>query len=49
MNLHETALVAIDWGSSALRGARLDRQGRVLEQRSFAHGVLTLAAGEFAA
>ena len=42
-----TALVAIDWGSSALRGARLDAQGTVLEQRSFARGVLTVAAGEF--
>ena len=49
MNAPETALVAIDWGSSALRGARLDRQGRVLEQRSFARGVLTVAPGEFAA
>ena len=48
MNSNETALVAIDWGSSALRGARLARQGRVLEQRSFARGVLTLAPGEFA-
>ena len=46
---NETALVAIDWGSSALRGARLDRQGLVLEQRAFARGVLTVAPDEFAA
>jgi 2-dehydro-3-deoxygalactonokinase len=44
-----TTLVAIDWGSSSLRGARMDAQGRVLEQRSFARGVLTVAAGEFPA
>ena len=47
VNTDLTALVAIDWGSSALRGARLDAQGAVLEQRSFARGVLTVAAGEF--
>ncbi len=47
MHQDPTALVAIDWGSSALRGARLDAQGTVLEQRSFARGVLTVAAGEF--
>ncbi len=49
MNTDSTALVAIDWGTSALRGARLDAQGTVLEQRSFARGVLTVAAGEFPA
>ena len=46
VNSDLTALVAIDWGSSALRGARLDAQGAVLEQRSFARGGLTVAAGE---
>ena len=49
MDSSQTALVAVDWGSSALRGARLDHQGRVLEQRSFARGVLTVAPGEFEA
>ena len=49
MTTEPTALVAIDWGSSALRGARLGARGTVLEQRSFARGVLTVAAGEFPA
>ncbi len=47
MGRHPGTLVAIDWGSSALRGARVDRHGRVLEQRSFAHGALGVAPGGF--
>ena len=42
-------LVAIDWGTSSLRGARLDADGAVLEERSFARGILTVPAGGFAA
>ena len=41
-------LVAIDWGTSALRGARLDAQGAPLESRQFARGLLTVAPGQFA-
>jgi 2-dehydro-3-deoxygalactonokinase len=41
-------LLAIDWGSSALRGALLDQDGAVLEQRSVARGLLTIAPGDFA-
>lgn len=40
-------LVAVDWGTSSLRGALIDADGRVLEERSFARGILTVAAGEF--
>ena len=40
-------LVALDWGSSSLRGARLAADGQVLEERSFARGILTVAPGEF--
>ena len=40
-------LVAIDWGTSSLRGARLDDDGNVLEERSFSRGILTVPAGEF--
>jgi 2-dehydro-3-deoxygalactonokinase len=40
-------LVALDWGSSSLRGARMDAAGRVLEQRAFDHGILSVAPGEF--
>jgi 2-dehydro-3-deoxygalactonokinase len=40
-------LLAIDWGTSSLRGALLDAAGRVLEERAFARGILSVAAGEF--
>ncbi len=42
-------LVAIDWGTSSLRGARLADDGAVLEERSFAAGILTVPAGGFPA
>lgn len=42
-------LLAIDWGTSSLRGALLDTAGRVLEERSFARGILSVAAGQFPA
>ncbi len=41
-------VLAIDWGTSSLRGALLDGTGKVLEERSFARGILTVASGEFA-
>jgi 2-dehydro-3-deoxygalactonokinase len=41
-------LLAIDWGSSALRGALLDECGAVLDQRSVARGLLTIEPGGFA-
>lgn len=41
-------MVAVDWGSSSLRGARLGADGAVLEERASAHGVLAVAAGGFA-
>ena len=44
-----TALLALDWGTTALRGARLDAEGRVLEQRAFPRGILSVPAGGFAA
>lgn len=43
------ALLALDWGTSSLRGARIDASGRVLEERAFQRGILTVAAGEFPA
>ncbi len=42
-------LIAIDWGTSSLRGARFDAQGQRLEERHFARGILTVGAGEFPA
>lgn len=40
-------LLAVDWGSSSLRGALLDADGAPLEERSFARGILTVEAGGF--
>lgn len=40
-------LVALDWGTSSLRGALLAADGGVLEERSFARGILTVDKGGF--
>jgi 2-dehydro-3-deoxygalactonokinase len=42
-------LVALDWGTSSLRGALLADDGRVLEERSFARGILTVEKNGFEA
>ncbi|MGJ7491679.1 2-dehydro-3-deoxygalactonokinase [Variovorax sp. ZT4R33] len=42
-------LVAIDWGTSSLRGALLDAAGRVIDERSAARGILSVPAGQFGA
>lgn len=44
-----TALLALDWGTSSLRGARIDAQGGVLDERAFQRGILTVPAGGFPA
>jgi 2-dehydro-3-deoxygalactonokinase len=44
-----TALIAVDWGTTSLRGARLDAKGAVLEEKSFARGILGVAPGTFGA
>jgi 2-dehydro-3-deoxygalactonokinase len=41
-------LLAVDWGSSSLRGALLDDEGTVLDSRSSARGMLAVAKGSFA-
>ena len=41
-------LVAIDWGTSSLRGALLAPDGQVLEERSAPRGILSVEAGGFA-
>jgi 2-dehydro-3-deoxygalactonokinase len=40
-------MIAVDWGTSSLRGARLDGQGRVLEERQADRGILHVPAGGF--
>lgn len=42
-------LVAIDWGTTALRGARLGTDGAVLEERRFDRGVASVAPNAFEA
>ena len=42
-------LIAIDWGTSSLRGARLGANGQVLESREFARGILSVPPGQFEA
>jgi 2-dehydro-3-deoxygalactonokinase len=41
-------LIAIDWGTSSLRGALLDEAGRVLEEKSAPLGILNVPDGDFA-
>jgi 2-dehydro-3-deoxygalactonokinase len=40
-------LIAIDWGTSSLRGALIDADGRIVEERAFARGILTVEPGGF--
>ena len=40
-------LLAVDWGTTSLRGALVDTQGQVLEERSFPRGILSVRPGEF--
>lgn len=40
-------LLAIDWGTSSLRGARIAADGQVLDERSFARGIMTVQPGGF--
>ena len=42
-------LLAIDWGTSSLRGALLDARGQVLDERGAPRGIMTVAPGEFPA
>lgn len=42
-------LVAVDWGTSSLRGALIAPDGEVLEERASARGILSVAGGEFPA
>lgn len=40
-------LITIDWGTSSLRGARLDTTGKVLESREFPRGIMSVQPGQF--
>ncbi|MBV8391704.1 MAG: 2-dehydro-3-deoxygalactonokinase, partial [Alphaproteobacteria bacterium] len=41
-------LIAVDWGTSSLRGALLDEAGRAVEEKSAPLGILNVAGGDFA-
>ncbi len=43
------SLIAVDWGTSSLRGARLGAAGQVLESRQFPRGIMTVAKNQFEA
>ena len=40
-------LIAIDWGTSSLRGAQLGAEGQVLATRELARGILTVPPSQF--
>lgn len=42
-------LLALDWGTSSLRGALISAEGSVIEERSFARGILTVEKNGFPA
>ena len=42
-------LIAVDWGTSSLRAARIAADGAVIEERASQRGILTVAAGGFPA
>ena len=46
-SLGGATLLVIDWGTSSLRGALLDAQGQVLQERSSGQGILSVPAGGF--
>jgi 2-dehydro-3-deoxygalactonokinase len=41
-------LIAVDWGTSSLRGALLDEAGKVLAEKSTPLGILNVPGGDFA-
>jgi len=42
-------MLAVDWGTTGFRGYRLDGEGRILDSRSAAAGILSVKDGAFAA
>ncbi|MFN0185872.1 MAG: 2-dehydro-3-deoxygalactonokinase [Aquabacterium sp.] len=45
--MDNATLIALDWGTSNLRASLLDAQGRVLDRRSAATGVMAVTGGAF--
>ena len=44
----EPHLLALDWGTSSLRGALLDAHGQVLDERTSSSGLLSVPSGGWA-
>ena len=44
---HFERLLAVDWGTSALRGALISPKGKTLEERFFERGILSVEEGQF--
>jgi 2-dehydro-3-deoxygalactonokinase len=44
----ETALIAVDWGTTSLRAWRLDARGQILDRRRDKLGILQVKDGKFA-
>lgn len=47
--MNSRRLLAVDWGTSSLRGALVAPDGQVLAERALARGILSVAAGDFPA
>lgn len=46
--MSETALIAVDWGTTSLRAWRLDARGGILDRRRDKLGILQVSGGNFA-
>ena len=42
-------LIAIDWGTTSLRGAQLDAEGQMMASREFPRGIMRVQPGQFEA
>lgn len=42
-------MIAVDWGTTSLRGVLIDATGQISERRALPQGILQIAAGEFEA
>ena len=42
-------MIAIDWGTTSLRGVLIDASGQIAAQRALPQGILQVQAGQFAA
>ena len=47
--MSETAIIAVDWGTSRMRAYRLDAAGKVLDRASGDDGIASVPAGGFPA